>query len=91
MVEETTCSGASFGEIGGEISVVAEAHGCDARRFVGRCGPTGVAVAAGKRMVTDLTNERHTFVNREYVVVDLNGHGNGACKDNHGVEYKMMF
>lgn len=37
-----------------------------------------------------LTGDKGTVIDCEYVT-SPNGHGSGACKDNHGVKFKLMF
>jgi hypothetical protein len=53
---------------------------------------TGVAVARGPTSYgTGLaTGDKGTIVDCEFLV-GSNRHGTGACKDNHGAKYKMMF
>jgi hypothetical protein len=53
---------------------------------------SGLSITAGARRYGSaiLTNDKHTVVTCEYVV-GLSGHGTGACEDNHGTHYRIMF
>jgi hypothetical protein len=35
-----------------------------------------------------LTGDKGTILNCEFI---SSGHGSGACQDNHGVKYKLLF
>jgi hypothetical protein len=64
-------------------------------------GPGGAASGSGvnysssmeskQRGTAIVTGDRGTIVQCEYVTSALNGAGTGACKDNRGVFYRLMF
>lgn len=52
---------------------------------------TSVGVAGENRGTVIMTGDQSTILNCEYVSSSWSGHGTGACEDNHGVKYKLMF
>lgn len=54
---------------------------------------SGSAVAVGGRQTGTaiLTGDKGSVLDCEYVSGALSGHGTGACRDNHGGKYKLLF
>jgi hypothetical protein len=52
---------------------------------------TSVAVGGSQRGSAVMTGDKGLVLNCEYISSAWNGHGTGACEDNHGTKYKLMF
>jgi hypothetical protein len=53
---------------------------------------SGVSISGGGRRygAAIMTGDKGEVLDCEYLV-GFNGHGTGACKDNHGAKYRLMF
>jgi hypothetical protein len=54
----------------------------------GSATSTSLAVSLRGEGSAILTGDKGTILNCEFI---SSGHGSGACEDNHGVKYKLMF
>ena len=88
-----TISGSLSGEaFSGEYSVVTNAA-IGWGSIYGTAGnATATSIAIGRRFGSAvLTGDKQTVLDCEFVLNGLSAHGAGACKDNHGDSYRMLF
>lgn len=76
----------------GEYTTVADAaYGWGSIYGAGGSATASTGAVSGKQYGTAVaTGDKGTVINCEYVT-GMSLHGSGACKDNHGGKYKLMF
>ncbi len=76
----------------GEYTTMADAaYGWGSIYGTGGSATASTGTVSGKQYGTAVaTGDKGTVINCEYVT-GMSLHGSGACKDNHGGKYKLMF